>query len=294
MKSGFVAIIGRPNAGKSTLLNGILDRKVAIVSERPQTTRNRISGILTLDEAQIVFLDTPGIHKPKHKMGRYMVDIAKNTLSDVDIIYYVVDASVPFGGGENFVLERIREVKTPIFLILNKLDLLEKEDAVNLINEWKLRAEFAEIFFISALKMENTGDLLKSTIAQLEEGPQYYPEDAVTDQPEQIVISEFIREKILKYTKEEVPHSVAVAIEKMETKKNGVTYINACIYVERNSQKKIVIGKDGIGLKRVGSEARRDIEFLLGTRVFLDLWVKVKDDWRNKDGFLTELGIKTE
>ena len=239
MKSGFVAIIGRPNAGKSTLLNQLLQRKIAIVSDKPQTTRNRITGVLTRDDGQIIFLDTPGIHKPKHKLGKLMVDIAQSTLEEVDLIYYLVDINSAFGPGEQFILDKLKTIKTPVFLILNKVDLLKKEEILEHIASWQERGRFAEIFPLSALTGENTESLVDKTIEYLPEGPMYYPEEAVTDQPEQVVIGELIREKILHLTREEIPHSVAVVVEMMEPRKNGTIYIGATIYVERASQKEL-------------------------------------------------------
>lgn len=295
MKSGFVALIGRPNAGKSTLMNEILGKKVAIMSDKPQTTRNRITGIYTKEDVQIVFLDTPGIHKPKHRLGEYMVDVAEKTMRDVDLIFYLVDASVDFKTGEEFIVERLKSAKIPIFLILNKIDLLPKEDLLRKIDFWQNKLEFAEIFPVSALKRDNVDQLIERTKNYLEEGPMFYPSDEVTDQPEKVVISEIIREKILKRTKEEIPHSVAVVIEQLEEKKKGeVINILASIYVERNSQKKIVIGKQGQLLKAIGQDARRELENILGARIFLDLWVKVKEDWRNKNTTLSNFGYNNK
>ena len=295
MKSGFVALIVRPNAGKSTLMNEILGKKVAIMSDKPQTTRNRITGIYTKEDVQIVFLDTPGIHKPKHRLGEYMVDVAEKTMRDVDLIFYLVDASVDFKTGEEFIVERLKSAKIPIFLILNKIDLLPKEDLLRKIDFWQNKLEFAEIFPVSALKRDNVDQLIERTKNYLEEGPMFYPSDEVTDQPEKVVISEIIREKILKRTKEEIPHSVAVVIEQLEEKKKGeVINILASIYVERNSQKKIVIGKQGQLLKAIGQDARRELENILGARIFLDLWVKVKEDWRNKNTTLSNFGYNNK
>lgn len=293
MKTGFVALIGRPNAGKSTLLNQILDRKIAIVSDKPQTTRNRITGIHTTDEVQIVFVDTPGIHKPQHKLGEFMVDVAQSTYRDVDVIYYMVDTSQDFGKGEQFILDQLAGIKTPVFLVLNKVDIVDKEKLVRLITKWQHRGEFAEIFPLSALKGDNVQRLVEITANYLEEGPQYYPEDAITDQPTEIVIAELIREKILRATRDEVPHSIAVVVESM-VPKNGKMHIGATIYVERDSQKGIIIGKQGTLLQKIGTQARYDIEYLLGEKVFLDLWVKVSDDWRNKSGALRTMGYENE
>ncbi|MGI6224625.1 MAG: GTPase Era [Peptococcales bacterium] len=292
MKSGFVAIIGRPNAGKSTLLNSILERKVAIISDKPQTTRNRITGILSREDAQIIFLDTPGIHKPKHKLGQYMVDIAQTTLEEVDVIYYMVDASVSFGSGEEYIINKLEKVKTPIFLILNKTDLLKEEQILSTIAQWQNRREFQEVFPISALRGENINRLVEKTVEILPEGPKYYPDDAVTDQPEQVVISELIREKILHLTREEVPHSIAVVIDLMQKRRNNTIYLGATIFVERDSQKGIIIGRKGELLRQIGSLARKDIEVLLGNKVYLELWVKVKEDWRNRENILRNLGYQ--
>lgn len=292
MKSGFVAMIGRPNAGKSTLLNQILDRKVAIVSDKPQTTRNRITGIYTTDEVQMVFVDTPGIHKPKHKLGEYMVDVAESTVYDVDVVYYLVDVSVPFGTGEQFVLDRLKTSGVPVFLLLNKVDKLEKEKVVDIICAWQERGTFAEVFPLSALKGDNVAELLKITQNYLEEGPMYYPEDAVTDQPVEVVMAELIREKVLHLTHDEVPHSIAVAVERIDRNEKDKLQIDASIYVERDSQKGIIIGKQGAMLKKIGIEARKDIEYLIGEKINLKLWVKVREDWRNKRQTLRALGYE--
>lgn len=292
MKSGFVAIIGRPNAGKSTLLNSILERKVAITSDKPQTTRNRITGIYNREDAQVIFLDTPGIHKPKHKLGQYMVDIARVTLEEVDVIYYMVDMNVSFGSGEDYIINKLEKVNTPIFLILNKTDLLKPEQVLGTIAEWQKRRDFQEVFPISALKGENITELIDKTLDYLPEGPKYYPDDAVTDQPEQVIIGELIREKILHLTREEIPHSIAVIIDLMEKRSNDTVYIGATIFVERDSQKGIIIGKKGELLKKVGSAARKDIEAVLGNKIYLELWVKVKEDWRNRENILRNLGYQ--
>jgi len=291
-RSGFVALIGRPNAGKSTLLNNMIGQKIAIISDKPQTTRNRIVGIITEDDWQVVLLDTPGIHKPKDKLGDSMVKIALNTLNEVDVIYYLIDASVPFGGGDAFIIEKLKAIKTPVFLLLNKIDLLEKQQLLPLIDFYQNKREWQEIVPVSALKGENIRSLLDATLHYLQAGPRYYPDDALTDQPEMVLIAELIREKIIETTREEVPHSVAVIVEHMETRKNNLIYIGATIYVERDSQKGILIGKNGEKLKEIGSKARQDIERLLGNKAFLELWVKVKADWRNREGLLRELGYR--
>ena len=294
MKTGFVAMIGRPNAGKSTLLNQILDRKVAIVSDKPQTTRNRITGILTTEEVQIIYVDTPGIHKPHHKLGEFMVETAESTLYDVDVVYYLVDASQAFGKGEQYVLEQVKQAGVPAFLLLNKMDLLTPEKQVTLLTQWQQRGEFAEVFPISALKGNNVAELVAVTIDYLEEGPMYYPEDAVTDQPKEIVIAEMIREKILLMTHDEVPHSIAVTVEDISRQKDGKLHINAAIYVDRQSPKGIIIGKQGTMLRKIGSQARRDIEYLLGEKIYLELWVKVNEDWRNKRSVLKTMGYEKD
>ena len=283
MKTGFAALVGRPNAGKSTLLNQILDRKIAIVSDKAQTTRHRITGILTNEEGQIVFLDTPGIHKPRHKLGERMVDIAQSSLYDADVIYYLVDITQDYGPGEQYIVQQLQKTDAPIFLILNKIDRVEKAHVLRQIAEWQNRLEFAEIFPLSARKGDNVEQLVATTFNYLEEGPQFYPADSVTDQPEEIVIADLIREQILLATRDEVPHSIAVIVEQMKLQDDGKIYVGATIYVERDSQKGIIIGRGGTMLRKIGSKARREIEFLLGEKVYLDLWVKVNEDWRNKE-----------
>ena len=283
MKTGFAALVGRPNAGKSTLLNQILDRKIAIVSDKAQTTRHRITGILTNEEGQIVFLDTPGIHKPRHKLGERLVDSAQSSLYDADVIYYLVDITQDYGPGEQYIVQQLQKTDAPIFLILNKIDRVEKAHVLRQIAEWQNRLEFAEIFPLSARKGDNVEQLGATTFNFLEEGPQFYPADSVTDQPEEIVIAELIREQILLATRDEVPHSIAVIVEQMKLQDDGKIYVGATIYVERDSQKGIIIGRGGTMLRKIGSKARREIEFLLGEKVYLDLWVKVNEDWRNKE-----------
>ncbi len=283
MKTGFVALVGRPNAGKSTLLNQILERKIAIVSDKAQTTRHRITGILTNEQGQIVFLDTPGIHKPRHKLGERMVDIAQSSLYDADVIYYLVDITNDFGPGEQYIVQQLQKADAPIILVLNKIDRVEKAAVLRRIAEWQERLEFAEIFPLSARKGDNVERLVETTFNYLEEGPQFYPADSVTDQPEEVVIAELIREQILEATRDEVPHSIAVIVEQMKLQDDGKIYVGATIYVERDSQKGIIIGRGGLMLRKIGSRARREIEFLLGQKVYLDLWVKVNEDWRNKE-----------
>jgi len=291
-KSGFVAIIGRPNVGKSTLLNSIIGQKIAIMSDKPQTTRNQIRGVYTSDQVQAVFVDTPGIHKPKHKLGQYMVEAALGTLKEVDLILYVVDVTMEFGTGEEYIINQLKQVKTPVILVLNKIDLIKKEKLLELIAFYSSRYEFAEIVPISAAQKENLDELLKVLPTYLPEGPQFYPEDMITDQPEQQVIAEIIREKVLFLTREEVPHSVAVKVETIASRGSATTYIGAVIYVERDSQKGIIIGKQGQMLKEIGRLARQELEVILGTKIYLELWVRVKPDWRSREQDLRSFGYK--
>ncbi|GAA0135934.1 GTPase Era [Paenibacillus sp. YSY-4.3] len=290
-KSGFVAIVGRPNVGKSTLMNHIIGQKIAIMSDKPQTTRNKIHGVYTTEEMQIVFLDTPGIHKRQSKLGDFMNTTALNTLGEVEAVMFLIDASEGFGGGDRFIIERLKDVNTPVFLVMNKIDRIEPEQLLPLIEEYRGLYDFAEIVPISAMLGNNVTTLLEQIGKYLPEGPQYYPEDQITDHPEQFVCAELIREKILHLTREEVPHSIAVTIEDMRVEDNGVVYISAVIFVERDSQKGIIIGKQGALLKEVGKQARQDIQNLLGSKIFLELWVKVKKDWRNQERILKDLGF---
>ncbi|UQZ32928.1 GTPase Era [Paenibacillus sp. PK3_47] len=290
-KSGFVAIIGRPNVGKSTLMNQVIGQKIAIMSDKPQTTRNKIHGVYTANNSQIVFLDTPGIHKRQSKLGDYMNMTAMSTLHEVEAVLFLVDASEGLGGGDRYIAEQLGAVKTPVILVLNKIDKIEPEALLPLITQYSKLHEFAEIVPISAKLGSNVNTLLDQLVKYLPEGPQYYPDDQITDHPEQFVCAELIREKILHMTREEVPHSIAVAIEDMKAEPNGVVHISAVIFVERDSQKGIIIGKQGAMLKEVGRRARTDIENLLGSKIFLELWVKVKKDWRNQDRVLRDLGF---
>lgn len=290
-KSGLVAIIGRPNVGKSTLLNYLMGEKLAIISDKPQTTRNKITCILTTEEAQVIFLDTPGLHKPKHKLGEYMVRVSLEALQEVDIILFLVEASHPPGRGDEYIANILREVKTPVFLVINKCDLVKKVDLENIMERYQGIYAFAQVIPISALQGENVATLLETILAYLPEGPQYYPEDMITDQPERFVVGELIREKILELTREEVPHSVAVEVEQMKEREGKeLVYISGNIYVERESQKGIIVGKSGNMLREIGKKARQDIERLLGCKVYLELWVKVKKDWRSKKQQLKNLG----
>lgn len=289
-KSGFVAVVGRPNVGKSTLLNQIIGQKIAIVSDTPQTTRNRILGILTLPDAQILFLDTPGIHKPQHKLGEYMVNSARSALREVDLILFVSDVTESVGPGERFILDMLKQEQTPVILVLNKVDLVAKDKLLPIISQYSAFRDFAAIVPVSALAGSNVDRLLSVIKDLLPEGPQYYPEDEVTDQPERVVAAEFIREKIFRLTREEIPHSTAVEVEEMKTRPNGDVFLRATIYVERESQKGIIIGARGAMLKEIGQQARLDMENIFGSRFFVDLWVKVKNDWRNKEGSLRMFG----
>ena len=291
-KSGFVAVIGRPNVGKSTLINRIIGQKVAITSDKPQTTRSRIQCILTQDDAQIIFLDTPGIHKPKFKLGEYMLKAAEGTLKEVDAIFFVIDATEKFGGGEKYILERLNATTKPVILVVNKVDLIEREKILPIIADYSTRRNFAALVPISAADGTNVDTLIDEAKKFLPEGVQYYPADMVTDQPERLIVAELIREKILHATQDEVPHSIAVDLEEFTVRDNGTIFIRATIYVERDSQKGILIGKSGAMLKKVGAAARPEIEMLLGAKIFLDLWVKVKRDWRNSIGALQSFGLK--
>ena len=290
-KSGFIAVIGRPNVGKSTLINKIIGQKIAIMSDKPQTTRSRIQCILTQDDAQFIFLDTPGIHKPKFKLGEYMLKAAEGTLKEVDVIFFVIDATEKFGGGEKYILERLSATDKPVILVINKIDLLDREKILPIIAEYSARRNFAAVVPISAADGSNVNELLNEAKKFLPEGPKYYSEDMVTDQPERLIVAEIIREKILHLTEDEVPHSVAVDIEEITERKKSATYIRAVIYVERDSQKGILIGKGGELLKTVGKNARPEIEMLLGKKIFLDLWVKVKRGWRNSAGAIQNFGL---
>ncbi|MFA9558772.1 GTPase Era [Evansella sp. AB-rgal1] len=291
MKSGFVALIGRPNVGKSTLLNEVLGQKIAIMSDKAQTTRNRIQGVYTEERGQIVFIDTPGIHKPKHRLGDFMLKIAQTTLGEVDVVLFLVDAKEGRGRGDDFIMEKLKNLNTPVFLVVNKIDEVHPDELFLLIDEYRRQFTFTEVIPISALQGNNVSTLLEQVYHYLEEGPQYYPEDQVTDHPERFLMGEMIREKILHLTHEEVPHSIAVEIEKIDRKEGkGTIYIGAVIIVERSSQKGIIIGKQGKLLKEIGQKAREDIEKLLGSKIFLELWVKVEKDWRNKPRALREFG----
>jgi GTP-binding protein Era len=294
MKSGFVSLIGRPNAGKSTLLNRLVGSKLAIVSDKPQTTRTRILGVRNYPDAQVVYLDTPGIHRPLHRMNVRMVDTALETIGEVDVLGLVVDASEPGGKGDRFVLDLLKNVATPLFLILNKIDLMKRSRLLPLMERYSKEGHFAEIIPISAATGENVDRLESVLIANLPEGPRLYPEEYLTDQPERFLAAEIIREKLLQFTHAEIPFSSAVVIDRFEEPSDGqpVLRLFCTIVVDRESQKPIVIGKGGEMIKRIGSAAREELERFFSARVFLDLHVRVKAEWREDDRVLTEIGVK--
>ncbi|MEK6714265.1 MAG: GTPase Era [Nitrospirota bacterium] len=292
-KSGFVSIIGRPNVGKSTLLNSILGQKVSIVSDKPQTTRNRILGVKTLPGTQVIFIDTPGIHKPKHKLNQFMVKTAINTLDEVDIVLFMTEAGESIGAGDRYIIEILGKTKKPVFLLINKIDMVQKGTLLPLMDEFSRLCKFEEIFPVSALHGDNIAELEESIMRRLPEGPQYFPEDAVTDQPMRFIAAELVREKIFQLTYEEIPYSVAVGIEEFrEDDEKKVAFIRAVIFVDKVSQKGIIIGKGGTMLKKVGQLAREELEAIMGVKVFLELWVKVKSGWRGDDMILRMLGYK--
>ena len=290
MKSGFVSLIGRPNVGKSTLLNNILGKKVAITSSKPQTTRNIIQGVYNEKDTQIVFVDTPGIHKPNHKLGKILNKGAYYSIDDVDAILFLVDAKAGFGKGDEFIIERLKEVNKPVILVINKIDGLSKDEIFNKINEYKDLYNFSDIVPVSALKDKNISELIKVIKKYLTDEIKYFEDDQITNRSMEFMISELIREKVLKLTEEEVPHSVTCATEKI-IKDKDKTIINAIIIVDRDSLKKIIIGKNGEMIKKIGILARKDIEEFLGTKVYLELYVKTIKKWRDKEQYLTELGF---
>jgi GTP-binding protein Era len=292
-KSGFIALIGRPNAGKSTLLNTLMQQKIAIVSDKPQTTRNVIRGIRTDENSQIIFLDTPGIHKPQHELGRQMNKGSYTSLHDVDLIYYLVDATEKFGPGDAFVIELLKSTQTPVFLILNKIDKLKKQAMIELLSQWSERYEFAEVIPVSALTADNSKRLIEVTKGYLSDSMQYYPNDQVSDYPEAFLMAEVIREKVLQLTHQEIPHSIAVLIENTEQKENSID-IRAAILVERDSQKGIIIGKNGTMKNEINKRASMELRNLLQMKVHLELFVKVETDWRNRTRQLIDLGYKQD
>ncbi len=290
-KSGFVSLIGRPNVGKSTLMNSLIGEKISIISSKPQTTRNKIQTILTTDALQIVFIDTPGIHKPKSKLGDYMVKSAENSLNDIDLVLYLIEPYEKIKDSDRVILDRLRNVKTPVFLIINKIDTVEKEELLKVIDAYRKEYDFREIIPVSALKEQNK-DLLMETIEKyLPEGPQYFPEDMITDLTERQLVAEMIREKALYLLQEEIPHGIAVEITSMKERKNkNMIDIEATLYCEKDSHKGIIIGKQGSMLKKIGSNARRDIQRFLGSQINLQIWIKVKKDWRDSDFMLKNFG----
>ena len=290
-KSGFVALIGRPNVGKSTLMNKIIGQKIAITSNKPQTTRNKIQTVYTCDQGQIIFLDTPGIHKAKNKLGEYMVNVAEKTLKEVDVILWLVEPSTFIGAGEQHIAEQLKDINVPVILIINKIDTVKKEEILVFIDAYRKILDFAEIIPASALRDKNADEIVESIFKYLPQGPQYYDEDTVTDQPLRQIVAEIIREKALHALNEEIPHGIAVTIEKMKERKNGkITDIEATIICERDSHKGIIIGKQGSMLKKIGSNARYEIEQMLEMKVNLQLWVKVRKEWRDSDLLLKNYG----
>ena len=290
-KSGFATLIGRPNVGKSTLMNRLIGQKIAITSNKPQTTRNRIQTVLTLDEGQIVFLDTPGIHKAKNKLGEYMVNVAENTLKEVDVILWLVEPTTFIGAGERHIAEQLSKIKTPVILVINKIDTVKsKEEILTFIAAYKDILNFAEIIPVSALKEMNIEDVKSSIFKYLPAGPQFYDEDTVTDQPMRQIAAELIREKALRMLDDEIPHGIAVVIDQMKERPNGIIDVDATIVCERDSHKGIIIGKGGSMLKRIGTAARMEIENLMDTKVNLKLWVKVRREWRDSDMYMKNYG----
>lgn len=290
-KSGFVSIVGRPNVGKSTLMNNVVGEKIAIMSDKPQTTRNTIQAVYTDEECQIVFLDTPGIHKPKNKLGEFMVKSATDAFKNVDLVLFVVDDSKKIGPGDRKIIEDLRGIKTSVILVLNKIDKLEESELFELMQLYSNEDLFKAIVPISALKGRNVNELLKVIGNYLQEGPKYFPDYMITDQPERVLVSELIREKVLHYLNDEVPHGVAVEVERMKSRQDkDIVDISAVIYCERDSHKGIIIGKNGRKLKGIGKSAREDMELLLGSKINLQLWVKVKENWRNLQNYITDFG----
>jgi len=291
-KSGFVTIVGRPNVGKSTLMNRFAGEKIAIISEKPQTTRNSIKAVVTEETSQIIFIDTPGMHKPKTKLGEYMVSVVQESLNEVDIVLFLVEATdAEPGAGDQYIAEQLRNLKTPVFLLINKIDLVKKEQLLYVIDNYKNLMDFEAIIPVSAANGEGIDIVLNEIRKKLPEGPKYFPDDMLTDQPEKAIVAELIREKILMFLSDEVPHGVGVEVLSFKERPNkNLIDISATIYCEKNSHKPIIIGKEGKMLKKIGSQSRADIERFLGVKVYLELWVKVKDDWRNSESMLKTLG----
>lgn len=291
-KSGFVAIIGRPNVGKSTLLNRIVRQKIAIMSDKAQTTRNKIQGVYTTEDTQLVFIDTPGIHKPKSRLGDFMVESAYSAIREVDAVIFMISADQKRGKGDNLIMERLQNCEVPVFLVINKIDKVHPDELLPMIEDYQTCLKFTEVVPISATEGNNVENLLTTLEGYMPEGPQYYPADQVTDHPEYFIVSELVREKVLLLTREEVPHSVAVVVESMKRDEYDKIHVQATIIVERSSQKGIIIGKGGSMLKDIGIKARKDIENLLGNKVYLELWVKVQKNWRDKERYLQDYGYR--
>lgn len=297
-KSGFVTLIGRPNVGKSTLMNQLIGQKIAITSDKPQTTRNRIQTVYTSEEGQIVFLDTPGIHKAKNRLGEYMVTVAERTLNEVDLVLWLVEPSTYIGAGEQHIAEQLNKTKTPVILVINKMDRVKREELLSAIEAYRQVCEFAEIIPVSALTGENKEELLKNIYNYLPEGPQFYEDDVITDQPERQIVAELIRERALRLLEDEIPHGIAVVVESMKEEKDTskrhshkyIMVIEATLICEKDSHKGIIIGKQGAMLKKIGTGARQEIEALLDMKVYLNLWVKIKKDWRESDFLMKNFG----
>lgn len=288
-RSGFVAIVGRPNVGKSTFLNRVVGQKIAIMSDKAQTTRNKIQGVYTTKDVQIVFIDTPGIHKPQNKLGDFMMASALSALKEVDAVLFMVNATERRGAGDNFIIDQLKNVHKPIYLLINKIDEISPDDIMAIIEQYKNALQFKDVYPISALQGKNVPELIDALTKELPTGPQYYPADQVTDHPERFVISELIREKVLQLTRQEIPHSTAVYVENIKNDRD-ILHIQATIIVERDGQKAIVIGKGGSMLKKIGTLARKDIEHMMGNKVFLELWVKIEPRWRDKANLLNSYG----
>ena len=291
-KTGFVSVIGKPNVGKSTLLNALTGQKIAIISNKPQTTRNTIRGVITNNECQLILIDTPGIHRPKTKLGEYMVNVASETIKEVDLILFLVEATAQAESLDISIIEQLKYVKTPVFLILNKVDLVSKERLFSIISRYSEMMDFKAIIPVSALKNDGTDIILKEALKYIPDGEKFFPDDTLTDQPEKVIAAEMIREKLLINLDDEVPHGVGVEVMSFKERADGLISIQATIFCEKSSHKGIIIGKQGTMLKKIGSAARYEIEKLLDTKVFLELWVKIKPDWRNNDNMLKDLGYQ--
>lgn len=291
-KSGFISVIGKPNVGKSTLLNALTGEKIAIMSNKPQTTRNTIRAVITNDECQLVLIDTPGIHKPKTKLGEFMVNVASETIKEVDLIFFLAEATSQPESLDVSIIEQLKQVNTPVFLILNKVDIVDKERLFTIIAKYSELMDFKAIIPVSALKKDGLDIILKEALKYIPDGEKFFPDDTLTDQPEKVIAAEMIREKLLLNLDDEVPHGVGVDVMSFKERKDGLISIQATIFCEKNSHKGIIIGKQGAMLKKIGSAARYEIERLLDTKVFLELWVKIKPDWRNNDSMLKDLGYK--